>query len=117
MHTLQSIFNTAYLGLASQGFEYSITGAGCAYRGNAGRRCAVGWLIPDEIYESSIEGGAVDSLEWVLSPLGLWRFKGELSSLQHCHDRAASPADMRERLADFAARHGLTIPELPTTDC
>ena len=32
----------------------------CAYRGKDGRRCAVGWLIPDELYDPKMEGMVID---------------------------------------------------------
>ncbi len=34
----------------------------CAYRGNKGRKCAIGCLIPDEEYNESMEGASASSL-------------------------------------------------------
>jgi hypothetical protein len=37
----------------------STSHCGCAYRGENGRRCAVGWLIPDELYKPFMENEVV----------------------------------------------------------
>lgn len=63
----QDLFNKVADHLLSQG-QRSIsliasTGdMGCAYRGEDGLKCAIGALIPDEIYSRHIEGKSVVSL-------------------------------------------------------
>lgn len=61
----------------------------CAYRGADGRRCAIGCLIPDELYNGSIEGTAVGDL-WppLLRECGLQigEKTGLLQELQELHD-------------------------------
>jgi hypothetical protein len=33
---------------------------GCAYRGDQGRKCAVGFMIPDELMTPDIEGASIE---------------------------------------------------------
>jgi hypothetical protein len=44
----------------------------CMYRSSDGNRCAVGCLIPDNLYDDSIEGGTVVS--WVHKENNLWKY-------------------------------------------
>jgi hypothetical protein len=50
----QEIFDYVVQKLIEQGGKS--TSEGCAYRGDYGRKCPIGWLIPDEAYISIIEG-------------------------------------------------------------
>jgi len=59
--TNQEIYDKVLFGLRKQGHAsamYDEHGEfeSCAYRGDNGDRCAVGMLIPDEIYNQEIEG-------------------------------------------------------------
>jgi hypothetical protein len=55
MKTDQEIFDTVAKHLLAQG-ERAITENGaCAYRGVEGRKCAIGCLIPDEVYDPNME--------------------------------------------------------------
>lgn len=115
----QNWFDTAVKGLASQGFERSLSKAGdglterCAYRGSEGRKCAVGWLMNDE------EALAADRKTW--SAITLPLLNGQnlsiedryfLSDLQDAHDGGYSEeALMQRRLVEFATQYGLSIPE------
>lgn len=61
--TNQEIFDTVARHLLKQGAR-SITPMGrCAYRGNGGLRCAVGVLIPDDVYCTAIEDSVVSALD------------------------------------------------------
>lgn len=129
----QALFNKAVKGLARQGFapSYLPDGEGtCAYRGEDGKRCALGHLIPDAVYKPEMEGhNALD----LLAPGGSWgtglrvtdlegmagydidedqeqQLAEFLFGLQGCHDSAASPGVMRVELQDFADLHGLALP-------
>lgn len=51
----QEIFDTVYKALLEQG-ESSVNNGVCAYRGPNGTKCAVGHLIPDDLYEPEFEG-------------------------------------------------------------
>ncbi len=115
----QDIFNRAYLGLASQHFERSMNAdqTKCMYRGECGRRCAIGWCIPDEDYTPTFETlairHAIDGSRALQE-----RFANIdpnfLSLMQRAHD-GYLPSEMRERLEVLAANYGLTIPEIPVT--
>jgi hypothetical protein len=55
----QQVFNTVVQHLLSQREASETTHDGetcCAYRGDGGLKCAIGALIPDEIYKNSFEG-------------------------------------------------------------
>lgn len=59
--TLQSLFETAARGCFAQG-KQSVQGYFCAYRGEAGCKCAIGHCIPDELYQTDMEGKGMHSL-------------------------------------------------------
>jgi hypothetical protein len=114
MRSLQEIFNIAYLGLASQGFEKSIgVNVSCAYRGKGGTKCAIGYLISDEDYDETMEGETVVSknIRRVIDadvPIITLR------DLQRCHDWSDNPENMKANLHDFAKLNSLTIPKETT---
>lgn len=91
--TLQEQFDTAARGLLAQGRLSSMNGV-CKYRGPDERKCAVGFLIPDEMYNPEMDYGM--QLEEVLHDL---RTKGlELDyclcqNLQTIHDQV--PAEIK----------------------
>lgn len=55
------IVQQMYDGLKSQNFERSVGDISCLYRGHSGLKCAVGHIIPDELYDDDIEGDPADS--------------------------------------------------------
>ena len=54
--TGQEIFDTVLAHLRKQGRASRTIAGGCRYRGPDGTACAVGCLIPDELYDPMIEG-------------------------------------------------------------
>ena len=135
----QEAFTKAYLGLAAQGFKRSRTvfkntkfdTAGqvfCAYRAKDedGKqlKCAIGHLVPDEIINDWVSGRSIGS---ILLPATKYehRYTGEwielfqncstatLIDLQHAHDNAETPEDMKDRLANIAAYCEFEIPVIP----
>lgn len=56
--TDQEVFDKVARHLLTQGCR-SISG-GCAYRGEGGRKCAIGCLIEDNLYDPDFEGVAVN---------------------------------------------------------
>ena len=82
---------------------------GCAYRTPDKLKCAIGCLIPDELYDPSLEGATMASIAEgarrdfgipILKLLGGARNKELLSDLQEIHDNAEawnnlSPTDKR----------------------
>lgn len=53
-YTNQIVYDKVCAHLAAQKTR-SMTANGCAYRGTLGRSCAVGCLIPDEIYDPDMD--------------------------------------------------------------
>jgi hypothetical protein len=119
--THQEAYNTAVKGLAGQGFLRSVGRHGCMYRGNEGRKCAVGHLIPDSQYNPAGEAswGLGQVMEDVPALRGLsYEF---LHNLQKAHDKAYtasdfpvgyedSPGMMKLALIEFGQKYELTIP-------
>ena len=60
----QKIFNTVFAHFVEQKVPSCLGGTGtiCAYRGEGGKSCAIGYLIPDDLYHPSFEGMSVVSL-------------------------------------------------------
>lgn len=114
--TKQQIFDTVVAGLAKQNFEQckSSSGTACRYRFR-NRRCAVGHLIPDEVYDKRMEGQLVTDFidtfpEVFLFVLGHEPTENDirfLDDLQDVHDGAQSPGQMIDDLGEFAWRWDL----------
>lgn len=124
--TNQEIFDRVYVHLLTQNAK-SEASIGCAYRGDNGRKCAIGCLIPDEVYKPDFEGISPEVLgeappigpcqeaffEALLS-LGFSIKQGAfLNSLQLIHD-VYDPCDWKSKLFDFADTHDLTVPTMAT---
>lgn len=58
----QEIFSKVYTFLLNQGLSAVSDDGACAYRGAEGTMCAVGCLIPDELYQEDIETTGVKSV-------------------------------------------------------
>lgn len=109
--TRQEIFDTAYRGLEAQGFKQSLNGSGCSYRGDDGRKCAIGHIIPDERYNSDMEGIAADNLaDKCLNDLIAISDYDFIWRLQRCHDGSYEPKAMQECLRELADGYDLTVP-------
>lgn len=119
----QEMFNRAWNGLKSQGFEQSMRiykgvayggepgGLRCAYAGDNGMRCAWGWV--DLSLDEKITGG-VFTLHRKQIGLAADLSSQDLefaSNLQAIHDESLIPSTMEKSLRDLASQHGLTIPE------
>jgi len=123
--TLQGIYDAVARHLLAQGAVSVATlphgGIGCAYRGDNGLKCAIGALIPDELYYPEMEGmgglAVLSSIrlldfnkhdrEWVAARADL------LIALQRAHDDAHGVLPRRvlpfweQRLASIAETFGL----------
>lgn len=67
----------------------------CRYRGNDGLRCAIGILLPDELYSPRMEGRGVVGLLKLGKELEAWIRSHNvhlLVALQNAHDNAAEVA-------------------------
>jgi hypothetical protein len=110
----QEIFNQVYLGLKAQGFKcsQSSSGYGCVYRGTDGRKCAVGHLIPDELFNENLNTESVRLVE--VQRMLPFPVTGDnfllLIDLQNAHDGGLDPEYMDICLRDVADGYGLEVP-------
>lgn len=106
MFTHQETFDMVVQGLASQSWERSDRGSiPCYYRGLEGRKCAVGWLIPDEAYTDDMEFRSVrdHDMQLLLREHDL----DLLLELLNLHDDWRDPRPMWQRFYAYAVDHGL----------
>lgn len=107
--TRQEIFNTVWNGLKSQGFECSAHNGTCLYRGPNGRKCAAGWLIPDEEFDDALNAKKAEMV-----PFFMKNFYDQMEficKLQLIHDSYTSPDLMKTAFINYATIHGLEIPQ------
>lgn len=91
----------------------------CRYRGDNGQKCAVGCLIPDDLYDTDMEGHSVSDLD-VLFPMPDYIVDNMkmLSRLQTLHDMSYSTSTysklpftneyLNEGFTKIAALHNLS---------
>lgn len=112
----QRVFNDVARHLITQGKRASDVNGTCFYRGPEGTRCAIGGIMPDDIYDPSMEGKAVFAPElkpfhWFIGAQGKDRFSSDLNflaSLQQIHDSDRSwVMGVARELQDSADRHNL----------
>lgn len=118
--TNQEVFDASVAGLAAQGFEQSRAFMeergtfSCAYRGTENRRCAIGHLIPDEVYKPGMENLSMyafiqsypEEVELIFGDSVDGDF---LNELQHAHDRGFTPVEMKSNLQGLASKFGLLL--------
>jgi len=107
----QELFNKAWLGMKSQGWQKSASGGTCWYRSPDGKRCAVGWLIPDDKYEQWFEGhGVISEITEAIGCSATDDSRYWLERLQSLHDDEFSQSSREVRFRLFARDEDLTIP-------
>lgn len=88
--TNQQVFDNALNQVRTQGYMRSYNHAMqcCTYRGDHGRKCAVGASIPDNLYDPGIENRAAFALllSWPYRDLFRHVNSELLSELQRLHD-------------------------------
>jgi hypothetical protein len=109
----QAVFNKVAEHLLTQNVRCIGVDNRCAYRDpDTGRRCAIGCLIPDELYKEEMEGWGITDLLITNSPLSKaldvvteedWDF---LAGLQNIHDRGMV-SEWRDCLWKYAEDNGL----------
>ena len=115
MTSEQTIFNKVAAHLLTQR-EQSLNADGrCSYRGQNGRRCAVGCLINDKHYHSALGDKTIDTYavrQAVKNSLGLPRLSPRLAflleELQILHDYTP-PSAWREELKELAHKRDLEL--------
>lgn len=113
---LQRIVDTVVRGLASQDWEQSRYAArsNCAIRGYAERKCAVGQLLPDGLYEKT--GEDIDRVFRLM--LGVCSYGRDstmrerlVEKLREAHDQGYHPPMMAENVRSVVNFFGLKWPE------
>lgn len=96
--------------------EFDTPIGSCLYRGPKGRKCGAGWLIPDPLYNKSMENRSIvficvdyPEVSKAMMPSDLQEYEGRilLSRIQNIHDNFAVDrwAKMFEDLdAEYATR-------------
>jgi len=122
---VQNAINTMYKGLSAQDWKPSVTisiegGTKCKYRGEDNRKCAVGHLIPDDVYEPALEQllpSVDDKLKHVLrTHCGLshadYSVFAILREYQRIHDRESITTDdvMQNEFEEYTHKCGFTYP-------
>lgn len=109
--TKQEAFNIVVKHLAAQNWEKSIIAGSCAYRGQGGKKCAIGALLNDD--DVVHEGDAVFG-RWfnpILERLDLGiGGRGFLDCLQSAHDMPCSGDDMKVQLKSVGRAFRLEWP-------
>lgn len=115
--TPQEIFDTVATHLFTQGEQAkTINEDGesmCAYRSPEGKKCAVGCLIPDELYRDDMEGCTASTIADDDYGLPAWFATNYalLSSLQRAHDfdeNWESEATLKTSLSNLANEYSLS---------
>lgn len=91
----------------------------CRYRGRLGRECAIGVVIPDELYDKAIEGADASYVVEQSFCLPKWVREFSVAALkevQSTHDLTAyngqwNHAEFMERLRDCEIFKGCKFPE------
>ena len=107
--TNKEMFDKAWNGLKSQGWQKAMEGDHCVYLTSDGKRCAWGWVDPEG---TCGETGVVEQL--ARRGIGLascLSYNGQCfaRSLQYAHD-GSNPNRLEQSMRDFAENWGLTIP-------
>ena len=108
---IKKIIQEAYDAVIRQGGP-SMDSTGCCYRGEGGRKCIIGHMIPDKYYHGDMEDKRVEAVMESFKVPTLEAFNLRihvLNELQLAHDRAAlgalpGPRRDEEFLALFKER-------------
>jgi hypothetical protein len=100
MKTKQELFDAVVDGFCAQGWRRSIDENGaCVYRGPNGTKCAIGILIPNDVYSVRMEGKPLSGLLALAHANGI-ELPGEitehqnfLAALQTVHDSCVMNPD------------------------
>lgn len=102
---LQAVFSFVAANMLTQ-LERSQYGTRCVYRSHGGKKCAGGFLIPDECYTFRMEGKSISDLEFFQE-----NYPNSINliySLQRIHDLSVVQ-EWRKELAKLGCRYGLNI--------
>ncbi len=87
-YSKQEAFDIAVEGIRGQEYQPSVVGYTCRYRGDNGRKCALGFLITDEEYDPALDkaGSLSGLLSENLCTVNNTELKSLLVQLQYVHD-------------------------------
>jgi len=115
MISRQAIFDSVVTQMLAQKRK-SMIGGKCKYRGENGLKCAVGCVLPDEVYTPDLEVGISGLIAKLKKRYGdcemvreMWRDEDLLRSLQRVHDYQP-PKSWYERFGLVAYKYGLKMP-------
>ncbi len=128
----QSAFNTIVTHLRKQGERCNDPGGMCLYRGEDGLQCAVGCLIPDDVYSEMMEGAGTITTLMGLRDAPSWDEEYDsyplvypelanlfadvdlqlLHDMQAIHDNKA-PDEWEYHFARVSDAYGLSLPPIP----
>lgn len=119
--TNQEIFDKVSEFLIKQG-KPCITDNGCVYRGPDGLKCAVGCVLPDELYQPGMDSDDVDirAIWWKYPEVAEYFGRGKLpllEALQQVHDGwpyHGSTETFARQMLDIARTFGLSPSHLLT---
>lgn len=118
----QKVFEDVFLSLWKQGKKSMNGSFGCAYRGDDGCKCAIGFLIQDYEYKEVFEGFGIADLRDNFHPIrSLEKYSTDfLYALQKMHDSIYDGewVNFKDCLIDnakrFATKWKLQMPEVPS---
>lgn len=111
MNTMQQEFDAVVAHLYAQGKRAAENGR-CKYRSNDGTMCAVGCRIPNDMYDSSMEGDTVEQLTTEFNlPEEIYAYREMFKELQLVHDGWIEEGvkHLDESLPDVARHFRLTF--------
>lgn len=115
----QEMFNIAVTKVWEQGKPAMDANGTCCYHDGFGNRCAVGWLLPEDIAQTYSGAGAVYSLLEKTREGDIPEFirynSDFLLDLQRVHDNSEPKTfkiDFKRRAEQFARKFNLTMPIL-----
>lgn len=107
----QEIFDHVVENLRKQKYKSASSNSSCLYRGPNGRKCAAGWLIPDEIYDPCMEKSVVRNLNFFSNHPVYGKFLDLINDLQYIHDydgySGYGIADWESSWEDLARKYNL----------
>lgn len=105
----QQIFDIVLAGITAQN-AFARDNNGCRYRTKNGLKCAAGMLIPDDIYQASMESLSVGVIghKYDLWPEEFNLFVRRLQRMHDMHSEAGGDfIGWRQKMAEFAYKNGL----------
>ncbi len=117
MFTAQEVFDKVVSHLRSQGGPAVNEEGTCMYRAPGGKKCAVGCMIPDDVYSKNMECRLVSSIIDAYSALSdLQDHVVLLEELQEIHDQV-DPSEWEIAFEAMTASHGLIYTPMKNNGC